>query len=276
MSIWDERKIDCHVHVLDPGRFPYAPDVRYRPSGQEIAPVEQLACVLDAYGVTHALIVGPNSGYGTDNRCLLDALARGAGRFKGVAVVRNDIGRSELERLKDAGIVGVAFNTTVEGSAYYANTEPLLALLAALDMFVQVQAEHDQLVPLAPLLVASRARILIDHCGRPTPQAGLEQQGFRTVLELGRTGRAFVKLSGYQKFAREAYPYPDVTRYVDALVEAFTLERCVWASDWPYLRAPARLDYGPLLRLAAKLFADAADRRKLMWDTPARLFRFDS
>ena len=76
--IFDEPKIDTHCHVLDPARFPYAPDVAYRPAGQEIAPLEQYLQVMDAYGIRHALLVGPNSGYGTDNRCLLDALACGA------------------------------------------------------------------------------------------------------------------------------------------------------------------------------------------------------
>ena len=73
-------KIDCHVHVFDPARFPYAPDAWYLPFGGETGTVANLAQVLDAHGVQHALIVGPNSGYGLDNRCLLDALAQGAGR----------------------------------------------------------------------------------------------------------------------------------------------------------------------------------------------------
>ena len=70
MGVFDEPKIDTHCHVLDPARFPYAPDVAYRPSGQEIAPLEQYLQVMDAYGIRHALFVGPNSGYGRDNRCL--------------------------------------------------------------------------------------------------------------------------------------------------------------------------------------------------------------
>ncbi len=75
MSIFDEPKIDCHVHVLDPAHFPYAQDTHYRPAGQETGTYEQLVALLHAYGTRHALIVGPNSGYGLDNRCLLDALA---------------------------------------------------------------------------------------------------------------------------------------------------------------------------------------------------------
>jgi predicted TIM-barrel fold metal-dependent hydrolase len=276
MSLFDEPKIDAHCHVLDPARFPYAADVTYRPAGQEIGTLAQYQSVMDAYGMRHALLVGPNSGYGTDNRCLLDAIARGRGRFKGIAVVPNDVGRAELERLKAAGVIGVAFNATVHGVDHYTATAGLLRLLADLDLFIQVQVEHDQLVPLAPLLVASGARILIDHCGRPTPAAGLAQPGFQALLALARTGRAAVKLSGYQKFSAEPTPYVDAQPFVRALIDAFTLDACVWASDWPFLKATERLDVGPLLRAVERLLPEPNDRRRLLWDTPRRLFGFDA
>ena len=274
MNIYDEPKIDCHNHVLDPVRFPYATDTAYRPAGQEIGSAPYFLHVLDAYGVRHALLVGPNSGYGTDNRCLLDAIAQSGGRFKGIAVVPNDVEVSVLERLKAAGVMGVAFNTTVNSVAYYADSDELLAKLAALGLFVQIQVEHDQLVPLAPMLERSGVRILIDHCGRPTPEAGLDQPGFKALLRLARTGSAFVKLSGYEKFSREPYPYADVQPYVRALIETFTLDACVWASDWPFLKATKRVDYGPLLKLVGNLLPGEHDRRKLLWETPQKLFGF--
>lgn len=274
MNIYDEPKIDCHNHVIDPARFPYAADTAYRPAGQEIGSAPYFLHVLDAYGVRHALLVGPNSGYGTDNRCLLDAIARGDGRFKGIAVVPNEVEISALERLKAAGVVGVAFNTTVNGVEYYVDSSELLSKLAVLGLFIQIQVEHDQLVPLAPMLERSGARILIDHCGRPTPEAGLDQPGFKALLGLARTKRAFVKLSGYEKFSREPYPYIDVQPYVRALIETFTLDACVWASDWPFLKATKRVDYGPLLKLVENLLPGEHDRRKLLWETPQKLFGF--
>ncbi|HEY5364932.1 MAG TPA: amidohydrolase family protein [Casimicrobiaceae bacterium] len=274
MSIFDEPKIDCHVHVLDPAGFPYDEHTHYRPAGQETGTAAQLAQVMQAYGVRHALVVGPNSGYGLDNRCLLDALAHGRGRLKGIAVVRNDTAERELEALKTAGVVGVAWNVTHYGVAHYTDAAPLLARLAALDMFIDIQVEHDQLVALAPMLANSGARILVDHCGRPTAAAGLGQPGFAALLALARTGRAFVKLSGIAKVTREAWPYADAAPYVEALVEAFTLDACMWASDWPYLRASGHIDCGVLLKLVERQFPDAGDRRKLLWETPDRLFGF--
>ena len=274
MTIWGERKVDCHNHVLDPARFPYHPDTLYSPSGQEIAPVEQLLHVLDAAGVGNALIVGPNSGYGLDNRCLLDAIERGAGRFKGIAVVPLDITLVELSALQSRGIVGVACNPTVLGVEYYLGAEPLLEKLEALDMFLQIQTERDQLLALWPLIGGSKVRILIDHCGRPDIAAGITAPGFQAVLELGRSRRASVKLSGYDKFSKEAHPYRDCWPFVRALVDAYTLDACLWGSDWPYLKAAKRLDYGPLVLLAATLFPDPSDRNRLFWATPQRLFGF--
>jgi predicted TIM-barrel fold metal-dependent hydrolase len=277
MNIYDEPKIDCHNHILDPARFPYAADVHYRPLGQEMGTAAQFRQVLDAYGVRNALVVGPNSGYGLDNRCLLDAIAQSNGRFKGIAVVPNNAGRTDLERLKAAGIVGIAFNVALlGGGAYYADTSDLLETLAALDLFVQVQVEHDQLVPLIPMLERSGAKILIDHCGRPTPAAGVGQPGFKALLGLARTRRAFVKLSGQVKFSGEPHPHADTRPYVRALIDAYTLDACVWGSDWPFLRAPQRVDYGPLLKLVENLLPDAGDRRKLFWDTPRKLFGFSA
>ena len=76
------------------------------------------------------------------------------------------------------------------------------------------------------------------------------------------------------KFSREPAPHDDAWPFVAALVDAFTLDHCLWASDWPYLRAPVHVDYGVLLQLALALFPDASDRRKLLWDTPRELFGF--
>ncbi|MGH7190651.1 MAG: amidohydrolase family protein, partial [Acetobacteraceae bacterium] len=148
MGILDERKIDCHCHVIDPGRFPYAADTRYRPSGQEIAPVDQLLRMLRLCRVEHALIVGTHSAYGEDLSPVLDAIERGEGRFKGMAVVANDVAAQTLVRLKASGMVGVAFNTIYENPGHYARTDDLLRKLADLDMYLQIQCKEDQLLEL--------------------------------------------------------------------------------------------------------------------------------
>lgn len=266
--------IDCHVHVFDPARFPYAADAWYIPVGAEAGTAANLTQVLDFHGVAHALIVGPNSGYGLDNRCLLDALAQGAGRYKGIAVVRNDASRGELQDLQAAGVVGVAMNVALLGVDFYRDTAPLLQRLRELGMYAQVQVQNDELVPLKPMLEDSGVKLLFDHCGRPNPQGGIEQAGFAALLGLAETGRASVKISGLTKCSTQPYPYPDAWPFVQALVDAYTPQNLMWASDWPFLRAPARIDYGPLMTLFEQLLPDPAARQTVLWDTPRRLFGF--
>jgi predicted TIM-barrel fold metal-dependent hydrolase len=267
--------IDSHVHILDPDRFPYAEDAWYAPIGAERGTASDLAAVMAFHGVSHALLVAPNSGYNLDNRCLLDAIAKSHGRFKGMALVKNDTSRTELEDLKAQGIVGLAMNVSLLGVDFYKDIEPLLEHLRDVDMWAQMQVQHDQLLALKPMLVDSGAKLMFDHCGRPDPMRATGQAGFQALLALAQTGRAAVKLSGFSKCSHQHYPWPDAKPFVEALIDAFTPDRLVWASDWPFLKAPARIDYGPLLALFEQLVPDAAMRQKIQFETPKRLFGFE-
>ncbi len=274
VNVFDEPKVDCHCHVLDPARFAYAPDVAYRPAGQEQGGIDAYLQVMQAYGIRRSLIVGPNSGYGTDNRCLLDALARAPQQLRGIAFVGLDTGTDELQRLKAAGVIGLALNATVLGVEHVLRAGPLLGRARELGLLLSLQVEHDQLVGLRPMVEDSGVRVLVDHGGRPDAARGVAQPGFQALLAMAANGRTAVKLSGWQKFSREPAPWADTRPYFDALVGAFTFDACLWATDWPFLRAPERLDIGPLLRLAERLVPDASDRRRLFWDTPNRWLGF--
>src|SRR5207344_2441814 len=107
---------------------------------------------------------------------------------------------------------------------------------------------------------------------RPARRGGLVHPGFQTLLELGRSGNAVVKLSGPFRSSVEGYPYRDVDPFVAAVIEAFTLDRCVWGSDWPFVRMDERMDYGPPLVCLQRWLPDPSDRRTVLWHTPARLF----
>ncbi len=273
MSIFDLPKIDGHCHVLDPQRFAYPAEVPYHPQGQEIGTAAYFRHVMAAYGVQHALLVGPNSGYGTDNRCLLDAIAQGEGRFKGVAVLAADTSTPALRALQAQGVVGVAFNCALHGLAYYQDIDPLLSRLAELGLWAQFQVEGDQLAALLPRLERSGVRTLIDHCGRPTLADGPDAPGVLALLRLADSGLGVIKLSGFAKFSQQGYPFADAQAHVMRLWQAFGPERCLWASDWPYLRAGYRLDYGTLLKLAEQWFTPDQCQH-MMWDTPKKLFNW--
>jgi len=273
-KLFEQPKIDCHCHVFDPDRFPYAADAAYHPTGGETGTAAYFEEVLAVHGVRHALLVQPNSGYNADNSCMLDAIRQGRRRFKGVAIVPPDASVQQLEDLKAQGIVGVAHNFAMLGEAYYEAHDALWDRLARLDMFVQVQVRDDQMVRLGTRLRGCGARILVDHHGRPDVRAGVGGAGFQALLALADTSRCYVKLSGYDKFSLEPFPFDDVLPFSQALLARFGTAHCLWASDWPHLRAVRRLDYGPLLALLMKLVPDEAARASILYDTPRRIFGF--
>jgi predicted TIM-barrel fold metal-dependent hydrolase len=266
--------IDSHVHILDPNRFPYADDAWYKPIGAECGTADDLTHLMQHHCVQHALLVQPNSGYNLDNRAMLSAIANGNGRFKGIAVIKNNASLGELQDLQAQGVIGIAMNAALLGVDFYTDIAPLLERLRDLGMWAQVQVQHDQLVHLSPMLAGSGAKLLFDHCGRPNPGAGVAQAGFRALLALAETGRAAVKLSGFNKCSVQSYPWLDAKPFVDALINAYTPQHLLWASDWPFIKAPARIDYGPLLSLFEQLVPNAAARHAIQWVTPKRLFKF--
>ncbi len=274
MDLLTTEKIDSHVHLFDPQNFPYGKDNFYHPSGGETGTPAHYQRLMETYNISHALLVQPNSGYNFDNSCMLAAIANSAGRFKGIAVVAADISYTELEQLKQQGIIGVAFNVALYGCEYYARITPLLEKLQALDMFANIQVIDDQLVELRPLLAAYTGKILIDHCGRPDPEKGINQAGFKELLALAQNGRSYIKISGQYKISKTGYPYTDMDPFIAAMLKEFTLDGCMWASDWPFLRAPERLDLGTLFNLIERYAPTEEERHKLFYATAARLLDF--
>lgn len=268
------RAADCHAHVFCK-EYPFSPDTHYMPDPSQRGTAAKFLDVLDAHGFTHGLLVGAGP-YGTDNRCMLDAIANSGGRFKGIALVKADVSDRELASLADRGVVGIRFNLMSYGMRQF--TEPgadrLLARLKEMKWFLQIHCQKDELTEAAPILRKAGVRVMVDHFGRPDIARGVSQPGFRTLLEFGKSGDAVVKLSGPFRSSVEGYPYRDVDPFIAAAIGAFTLESCVWGSDWPFVRMDERMDYGPPATCLARWLPDPKDRQKVLWDTPARLFGF--
>ena len=267
--------IDSHCHVFDTARFPYSPDAAYQPPPHEAGTAADLAAVLGAHGLSHALLVNPTSGYRYDNRCMIAAIHTSNGRFKGIARVAPDADERAFNDLDNGGVIGIRIDLIADGVDVLRHPAMprLFAQVRERRWQLHVQCERDQLNEGIAMLRAANVPLVIDHCGRPEPANGVTQLGFQTLLELGRDGH-FVKLSGPFRFSREPAPHADVEPFVAALIDAFTVNRCVWGSDWPLLRLGQRMDYGPVLANLERWFPESRDRRQVLWDTPARLFGF--
>src|SRR6266576_500003 len=103
---------DTHVHIFgDPQRYPFFPGRSYTP---EPASVAQLETMLAAIHMDRVVVVHP-SVYGTDNRCMLDALRQLGKRARGVAVIDANTPEKELDDMARLGVRGIRLNLTQAG-----------------------------------------------------------------------------------------------------------------------------------------------------------------
>jgi predicted TIM-barrel fold metal-dependent hydrolase len=266
---------DCHLHVVDPARFPFADGPGYRPLAHEVGTREQLRAVLPSHGIGRAVIIQA-SGYGFDNSAILDAVARAPEHLRAIAVIEGGEPDGELDRLASRGCVGVRFNlASFDGKALSGSgAAQVLDRIRRRGWFAEVHATDAQWAEVTPLLLASGVRVLVDHFGIGGRGVGVDAPGFQAVLGLGRAGRAVVKLSAPFRLAEASDGYAAIAPHVEALLDAFDRERRVWGSDWPFLALPGGFDYGASLAALDRWLPDPADRRAALIDNPARLFGF--
>jgi predicted TIM-barrel fold metal-dependent hydrolase len=136
------------------------------------------------------------------------------------------------------------------------------------------------------LVAASPVPVVFDHFGGAQAALGVEQPGFADLVELVQTGKAHVKISGAYRASKLGPDYADAAPLARALIAANS-DRIVWGTDWPHPDAvtpPGRqptevtpllqIDDGRLLNQLPVWAPDAAIRKKILVDNPAKLYGF--
>jgi predicted TIM-barrel fold metal-dependent hydrolase len=262
--------VDTHAHVI--GLPPDYPFVRPRSYTPPAATARDYLAMLDATGMAYGVLVQV-SVHGTDNRLLLEALRAQRRRLRGVAVIPLGLPDRELAALKEAGIVALRLNVLFGGGVGLADVEAYGQLAREMGWHLQFLLDARDLPPVASRLARLPVPVVIDHMGHVPTSAGLDDPGFRTLVELVRDG-AWVKLQGASRTSTAGPPYADTIPFARALNEAAP-DRCLWGSDWPHVATWGEMPaIGDLLDLMADWVPDPERRRKLFVDNPHRLYGF--
>ena len=276
---------DCHTHIHgDPGKFPFFPGRVYTP---EMALPEEMAALHQALGMQRVVIVTP-SVYGTDNSATLYGMkARGADA-RGVAVIDDRTPESELDAMARAGVRGIRLNLATGGAADPATGrsrfEKAVERVKGRNWHVQMYTNLATISAISDLVAVSPVPVVFDHFGGARAELGPRQPGFAELLDLVRSGRAYVKISGAYRSSKLEPDYADVVPLAHALIAA-NPERIVWGTDWPHPNSASgrkatevtplfQIDDGRLLNQLPVWAPDAATRSKILVDNPARLYGF--
>ena len=278
---------DCHFHIFgEEARFPFWAGRTYTP---------EMATVSDSLAVHRALhldrlVVVNSLVYGTDNSCMLDALWRFGPRARGIALIDDATSEADLDTLASAGVRGIRLNFVNFGitDADVLRQRFLGAInrAAKRNWHIQIYTNLPGVEALANEVLNARVAVVFDHFADAKASLGVGQAGFAVLLDLLRSGKAYVKLSAAYRVSRQSPDYPDVAPLAQALVAA-NPERVLWGTDWPHpdsSHIPGRstTDLAPFLQIddglllnQLPIWAPTADlRRKILVENPARLYGF--
>lgn len=271
---------DTHFHVFGPPNvFAYAPTRRYEPPA---APIEYYFAMQRATGLERGVVVQP-SAHGLDCTAMLDAMARAKDRLKGVVNISAQTTDAELERYAAAGVVGARFSLMSDRPGDRTAIEAALPRLSRLGWSLDLHIEAEHLLAHEAFIRSLSVPTVIDHMARPEPAHGLEQPGFRLVLDLARDERFWFKISALDKITDQpaasvpdGVPFKDTIPFARAVIAAAP-DRVLWGSDWPHGNTfePGTVpNDGTLLDLLAEIAGDRTTLRRILVDNPARLYGF--
>lgn len=264
--------IDTHAHIFEPG-LNLAAVRRYAPDYAVTA--RDYLATLDKHGVSRGVLIQP-SFLGTDNTYMIEALKQFPQRLRGVAVVDPAIDRAALEAMDAAGVVGIRLNLT--GLSLPRLWEPewqtLFAHLRRLDWQVEVLRDSAGLPFVIEPLLEAGLTVVIDHMGRPT-EAGADDPGLRYLLQSARSRRVWVKISGLYRNWPDLSDLSQAKNCTARLLDAFGPERLLWGSDWPHTQNETNIRYAMTQQQFEACVPDMVDRKIILQDAPARLFRFN-
>ena len=274
---------DCHTHVFGDGKdFPWWEKRAYTPPP---ASADELLALQNDLHLSRVVIVHP-SVYATDNSATLDGIKRLGSRARGVAVIDAATSRGQLEEMAAGGIRGARINLETAGEFNPDNAKRQLDATArqidGLGWHVQFFTRPSVIAALEGQFRQAPYPVVIDHFGNYPAAQGVNQPHFDVLADLVKSGKCYVKISGAYRISSKAPDYPDAAPFARALIAA-NVDRIVWGTDWPHpghgkpiteITPPIPVDDGALMNQLPVWEPDAAVRKKILVDNPARLYGF--
>lgn len=260
--------IDSHTHTFVPG-LPLAGNARYAPDYD--ASFDRLLALAEGHGIGRMVIV-QSSFLGQDNSYLFGALRAKPDQLRGVPWIAPKTTTEQWDEMARLGVVGLRFPIFGLPTPDWNEYKEAFTEAKSRGWHIHLYVESRRLPAILPVILRSGASIVIPHMGIFDPVLGPGRDpGFKFLLETAKTGQVHVLLSGPYRTSLESARVA-----APMLLDAFGPDRLLWGSDWPHTNTDRdRVTTYPLvLKLLTDWIPDEWDRRKVMMDTPQRLFKF--
>jgi 2-pyrone-4,6-dicarboxylate lactonase len=266
---------DSHVHIFGPhSRFPYAPDRTFTP---EDVPLEELQSLHAFLGFDRAVIV-QSACHGSDHSVVLDALERGGGRYRGVALIGPGTSSADIQKWHDAGMRGarIHFASHLGQPPSRDEISRIVDLIGPFNWHLAVHVTGPALLDFSERVADIPLRIVFDHMGRFDISEGREQPERRVLKELLAGDNVWVKLSGADRISNKTPGLEDSIELARELFQSRP-DRCVWGTDFPHPNTHGFMpNDGDLVNTLARITDTPAGLDQLLVTNPTHCFDFAS
>jgi len=277
--------IDAHSHVWsgDLDAYPLGAWATRADMQPATFTVDEMLAVVRPCGVERVVLIQHAPLHGYDNSYILDSARQRPGTFSVVAMIneRTPDLRPRLRDLRDQGARGIRIGPTNHADRTL-NVDPpnwlkspgqqlLWQHAAELGVAVCPLVSAEFLPSLDPMCEQYPDTVcVLDHFGR------VDMNRPETIDDLTRLARhrnVYVKVSAFRNFGDGVAPYDDIAPLVRRVIDAFGVDRLMWASDLPYQLNNGN-NYPDAVALIESGMDDlsAADRIAILRDTAARVF----
>lgn len=272
--------IDAHVHVWTPDTHRYPLAVGFTEANMKppsFTP-EELFAHCKPEGVSRVVLI-QMSYYKSDNRYMLDMMARHRGTFGGVAIVDETLAgvRDTMKALAAQGVRGFRIYADKAKAQAWNESDGMkkmwsYAADAGLSMCLLINP--DALPPALRMCAAyPKTRVVIDHFARVGAKGSVEPSDVDNLCRLAEFEHTYVKTSAFYALDAKKPPYTDLGPMIRRLRETFGAARLMWASDCPYQLKEGH-GYAPSIALIRDRldFLTAEDRQWMLRKTAEKVF----
>lgn len=271
--------IDAHVHVWTPDttKYPLGPGYTKENMLPPSFTPEELLAQARPCGVSRITLI-QMSFYKYDNSYMLDTMARFPGVFSGVAVVdstASNVGETMVE-LKRRGVRGFRLAPWANNPAEYFTAEGIKQMwqVGARERLNMCLLINPNSLPVVDQICRQypETPVVIDHFARIGVEGKIPDDALKQLCDLAKHPQITVKLSAYYALGKKQMPYDDLKPMIGRLIEAYGVQRLMWATDCPYQVQGGHAYEASIALVRDRLDVSSGDKDWLLRKTAERVF----
>ncbi|MCA9248464.1 MAG: amidohydrolase family protein [Planctomycetales bacterium] len=273
--------IDAHSHIWtrDIEKFPLAKGQTLDDLSPPSFTTEELVEVARANGVGRVVLIQHGPYHGWDNSYVIHAARAFPKAFRVVAMVDHysQSPGQQMRRMLDDRVTGFRIRSSERDRDWLGgNMGEMWRTAADTGQNICGLINPEFIAPLDAMCQKHpETPVVIDHFARIGMSGAIEGSQIDELCRLARHKRVTVKLSAFYALGRKEPPYLDLVPMIRRLLDAFGVERLMWASDSPY-QLQGKNNYAASIALIRDRldFISESDRDWLLRKTAERVFFF--